>query len=692
MDTQNKTKTPQNEEEKDNALRPMKNCAVILEPLPTGSKFFRRSVLSLDSDSDEEEGSRSDSRSGGNEMRKRTYSDVEGTAKEVAMRSATKRGRGRPPTTGEYVGLAKAKEDYLRAKREEIELEAEEEMAFELKKTRARRHETGATATDLANDINSGIRIILGVAARSRNLKGTFTKALKEAATQIEEATAELHQRTSTEETAVLRAQNARMQAELADLREEIANLRAEISRPREVPPPLPQPKSANDDLLGAVLPAVGRMLDAKLAGLEDRLLPEKRLRPPLRADVNVATVAVPEQELQPATSRQKTKPSPRTKATVPNVLPQAEFPPLPPPPINMDEGWSTVAKRGVKKNRSAAPVTAAPPSATTTKKVANNSQNAAAKPAPTKKATAKPGASKPAAAKSGTRRRLRQPTSSAVVLTLQPGAAERGVSYKLVMTEAKAKIKLEGLGIVGGLKCRLAATGAYLLEVPEDAGEKADALAAALKEVLSETDVRIARPVKCADLRLTGLDDSVSQEEVAEAVAAAGGCAVGAVKVGAISRTPPGMGMGRALVSCPVAAAKKVAEGGRLKIGWVISSVALLEARPLRCFRCLQNGHVASGCTSEVDRSGFCFRCGQPGHKVRDCTGSPHCTLCAALGKSTNHRVGSASCLGAKAPQGRKKRATPRTQVAPAPSLASSSAAPAAVEAMEAESIVNKD
>ncbi|XP_011884036.1 PREDICTED: serine/arginine-rich splicing factor RS2Z32-like [Vollenhovia emeryi] len=62
----------------------------------------------------------------------------------------------------------------------------------------------------------------------------------------------------------------------------------------------------------------------------------------------------------------------------------------------------------------------------------------------------------------------------------------------------------------------------------------------------------------------------------------------------------------------------------GRIRTGWATARVALLEARPMHCHRCLERGHVRSTCPSAVDRSGRCYRCGEAGHTSRDCRSAP--------------------------------------------------------------------
>lgn len=111
-----------------------------------------------------------------------------------------------------------------------------------------------------------------------------------------------------------------------------------------------------------------------------------------------------------------------------------------------------------------------------------------------------------------------------------------------------------------------MAATGATIYEVSgEGKTAKTDLLAARLSELLPKEVVRFARPVKRADLRISGLNDSTTKEQVAAAVVSVGGCLEGEVKVGEIRRTS---GLGSAWAQCPATAAKKVAGAGRLVVG----------------------------------------------------------------------------------------------------------------------------
>lgn len=135
--------------------------------------------------------------------------------------------------------------------------------------------------------------------------------------------------------------------------------------------------------------------------------------------------------------------------------------------------------------------------------------------------------------------------------------APSEGCTLQEAMSEVQNKFSVKDLSI-DFVKFRRATTGALILEVPgQDSAAKADQLAARMSEILAEKGIRIARPVIKADIRLTGLDDSATQEGLAVAVARAAGCMEGDVRIGEIRRFPSS-GLGSAWAQCPVSAAKK--------------------------------------------------------------------------------------------------------------------------------------
>ncbi|KAL0829497.1 hypothetical protein ABMA28_004257 [Loxostege sticticalis] len=353
---------------------------------------------------------------------------------------------------------------------------------------------------------------------------------------------------------------------------------------------------------------------------------------PAVKAPVAKATTSEPNAPTTKRQGRSRARRSAPQRASVPAT----EARTLPPPPSSMEEGWTTVVKRGKKEKKG----------------------QKAAQPPQSSAKTTKTAAAKPTTPK------LRPPRSSAIVLTLLPGAQEKGVTYETAIRDAKSRINLEELGI-SGLRFSKAKTGGKILEIPgATSGDKADAFASKLREVLPAEIVRVTRPTKTVDIRLSGLDDSVTKEEVAAAVSKSGGCTVDHVKVGIIRQSFSGNGT--VVVKVPVTAAQKLSKG-RLLVGWVSCRVQVLETKPLRCYRCMEGGHVREQCPCETDRSELCYRCGRPGHQARECDAAvPHCPVCADLGKPADHKVGSKSCAPPK--RGKASKPAPRCNTGDAP------------------------
>lgn len=561
----------------------------------------------------------------------------------ITPRFVAKRGRGRPPTTGHYVDLAKAKEALMKAKQAEIDLDIELEMSQALKAAIA------VPAECLHKRVENSIELVMYVATKSKRLKGTFVSALKLAAAQIQEAMAALKDRTVSEETSMLQAENAQLRTQLDTLREEVAGLRTEVERGRT--PTQSRTDRTIEELRSSIMLDIGFMMDAKLSNLEDRLLPDKSSRLPVRADSvpstcqpDTATVAKPNQ----ATKKGSAVVAATSKGSAGKGAKKAKLPPppppLPPPPLlssssQDNETWTEVVKRGKKKKATTTPVV---------------------NPATTSSVSAKAGTNSKRKQKKAKTAKLRAPRSAAVVITLQPEAVESGLSYDKVLAEAREKINLGEIGITG-LKFRLAATGARVLEIPgKESGDKADQLASKLRKALPDS-VRVARPTKCADLRISGLDDSVTKEDIAAAIAHVGKCPQEQVKVGTVKSGL--FGVGCVLVQCPVVAAKTLVDEGHILVGWSSARVQSLDPRPMQCYRCLEIGHTGLQCRSTVDRSRLCFRCCKPGHKAAECTDRLHCPLCQEKGRPAEHAIGGRKCVRLKKGQ----RVAARIPAAPA-------------------------
>ncbi|XP_070518820.1 uncharacterized protein [Cardiocondyla obscurior] len=142
--------------------------------------------------------------------------------------------------------------------------------------------------------------------------------------------------------------------------------------------------------------------------------------------------------------------------------------------------------------------------------------------------------------------------------------------------------------------------------------------------------------PITAADIRIRGLEASIQINEVLSAAAEKGNCRLHEIKSGNITKFPGGIDS--IWLRLPLAAAKKVVEGGTINICWTKVKVDLLRARSMRCFKCLEKGHAKERCPVSIDRSGRCYRCGKQGHAARGCSASPCCPLCSDIGRKADH------------------------------------------------------
>lgn len=101
---------------------------------------------------------------------------------------------------------------------------------------------------------------------------------------------------------------------------------------------------------------------------------------------------------------------------------------------------------------------------------------------------------------------------------------------------------------------------------------------------------MRVDRPQKTADIRIRGLEGSIRPAEVAAVLANKTGCKPADVQVGEMRGGDQARCSVWAKLSLTVA--RKAAEE-TIQVGWSRAKMDLLEARPLRCFRCLERGHV---------------------------------------------------------------------------------------------------
>lgn len=239
-----------------------------------------------------------------------------------------------------------------------------------------------------------------------------------------------------------------------------------------------------------------------------------------------------------------------------------------------------------------------------------------------------------------------RKPPRSAAV-AIRPLKGEQ--AYAEVMRKARDHVSLAELGI-NDTRVRKSANGSLLIEIsgPNNAA-KADLLAERLKVVMKE-EALISRPMIRGELRLVGLDHSISLQEIRDIVREKGGCPDPEIKLGPIR--PMRNGLGMIWVQCPLASANRVCALGRVRIGWSSVRVESLGVRPRQCYKCWEFGHVRGMCKSQADWSNHCFRCGALGHGASTCTNPPNCVICSGKGAESSHRVGSLGCTAGGLPQ----------------------------------------
>ena len=225
----------------------------------------------------------------------------------------------------------------------------------------------------------------------------------------------------------------------------------------------------------------------------------------------------------------------------------------------------------------------------------------------------------------------IKPPRRAAVTITVAPGSSR---SCEDVLAIARKKIYLPDIGLPN-VKIRHTVAGGIMVEIPgENSVAKADELADRLRRIFSgDGEIKVSRPTKRSELRISGLDATISNEEVAEAIATKCDCPVHEIRVGEIKKRSP-RALGAVWVQCPSTVAKILADAGRITIGWIAARIEALRARPMTCFRCMERGHTARNCTSEQDRSKQCYNCGSEGHQAKACSATPCCPVCSADGR----------------------------------------------------------
>ncbi|XP_060809934.1 mitogen-activated protein kinase 7-like [Amyelois transitella] len=306
---------------------------------------------------------------------------------------AAKKG-GRPKSTLS----ADARRELVAAKRDE----AEKVVAEMAKKAETLQATSPADKGTLGDQAATNIKIIREIAAHSGNLKGTFQKGLKDAAASLEKVMSALSSGSTGEETERLREICERMENKISSLEKEMAELRATVERERRTE--FRQEKT--EVLQRLILTTMGPVLDARFEGLQDRLLPEKRMRPALAADKRRTPANQTTDERLAASVADMISESDADVEEVPVPAPASrttvwrKAPPLPTPEPKPRKGIGKRGRKGKGKKGNSAPTAPEPvPLATpplSSPRSANSPSYAAVTAAPASRPPAPPPAPGP--------------------------------------------------------------------------------------------------------------------------------------------------------------------------------------------------------------------------------------------------------------------------------------------------------
>lgn len=135
----------------------------------------------------------------------------------------------------------------------------------------------------------------------------------------------------------------------------------------------------------------------------------------------------------------------------------------------------------------------------------------------------------------------LQPPKTAVVVVTVSPQATSGGLFYASVFKTAWDSLSRD-FG-TAGIRLRLAQTGVEFFS-GDDGAKMAVTFAEKLRKVFAAQDgLKISRPTNCGELRISGLDDTITAEGACVAVQGKTTYNADSIRVGAIRTCPGGFG-----------------------------------------------------------------------------------------------------------------------------------------------------
>ncbi|XP_060665565.1 uncharacterized protein LOC132797808 [Drosophila nasuta] len=220
--------------------------------------------------------------------------------------------------------------------------------------------------------------------------------------------------------------------------------------------------------------------------------------------------------------------------------------------------------------------------------------------------------------------------------------SAPANTSYADILRSVKSEPKLKELGQhVRGIRKTLKGELLFELSKPSDPNTKV--FQEAIKEFLGPSiDVRSL--TKMTSIEVKDLDEVTSGEELLEAIITQFG-EIGVNQSSIITIRRSYGSRQTASLRIPVDSAAKLLKAGKLRVGWNTCRIRR-KIQPIRCYRCMEFGHIQSRCTAEADCSGNCYNYGEAGHQAKTCSKKPKCILCSRKGEEDSaHTTTSIRC-----------------------------------------------